>query len=550
MAIVRPGVEGGVDAGEARVRREAAAGRPERERAAPGRELLHVRPEVVAVVLDAARPRPTACCWTAVSWWLRLAKAPSSGSKIPSLDSKLYCEASAVLTATFRSWLLAIASVDRPRRARGAALRRRGPERAARPAARAAPKRPRSAWRRSRRGQGQEARQRRAARTDREIGNLFIPVTPSSTFLRIWRPNVSRSSALFPFPVRTLPGSRGPPPQRGRPSYRTAAARTPRGPSAFPRIETGHRRPDRQRASGGRLLAAARPRDRAAGMKGAARTAARRARAARPRSDDARRVRSATPAGQRRRREEGRRVRMERPRRERRPSRPSSTIRPQYMHGDAVGDARTTTARSCEMKSIRQARLLAQVGEQVQDLRGDRHVERGDRLVADEELRAAWPAPARSRRAGAGRPRTPTGSGGPRPPGGRPPRAARRPLAGSSRARASLCTRSGSAIWSPDRHAGIERALRILKDDLDVAALARAARGPRGPSQSSPSNRISPAVGSSRRSSSRPIVLLPLPDSPTRPSVSPRADLERDAVDGPHAPVRPRRRARGGRDRP
>ena len=39
---------------------------------------------------------------------------------------------------------------------------------------------------------------------------------------------------------------------------------------------------------------------------------------------------------------------------------------------------------------------------------------------------------------------------------------------------------------------------------------------------SRPSNLIEPLVGSSRRSSSRPVVDLPQPDSPTSPSVSPR----------------------------
>ena len=38
---------------------------------------------------------------------------------------------------------------------------------------------------------------------------------------------------------------------------------------------------------------------------------------------------------------------------------------------------------------------------------------------------------------------------------------------------------------------------------------------------SSPSSRIVPSVGSSRRSSSLPTVDLPQPDSPTRHSVSP-----------------------------
>ena len=46
-----------------------------------------------------------------------------------------------------------------------------------------------------------------------------------------------------------------------------------------------------------------------------------------------------------------------------------------------------------------------------------------------------------------------------------------------------------------------------------------------------PSKRIVPAVGSMSRSSSRPTVVLPQPDSPTSPRVSPRADVEADAID-------------------
>ena len=49
-----------------------------------------------------------------------------------------------------------------------------------------------------------------------------------------------------------------------------------------------------------------------------------------------------------------------------------------------------------------------------------------------------------------------------------------------------------------------------------------------------PSKTIVPAVGSMSRSSSRPTVVLPQPDSPTRPSVSPRRTDEVDAVDGAH----------------
>ena len=56
-------------------------------------------------------------------------------------------------------------------------------------------------------------------------------------------------------------------------------------------------------------------------------------------------------------------------------------------HRHAVGEV-PTTARSCEMKRYVSAELAPAVAQQVQDLRLDRDVERGDRLVADDELRA------------------------------------------------------------------------------------------------------------------------------------------------------------------
>ena len=51
---------------------------------------------------------------------------------------------------------------------------------------------------------------------------------------------------------------------------------------------------------------------------------------------------------------------------------------------------------------------------------------------------------------------------------------------------------------------------------------------------SRPSKMTLPPVGSSSRVISRPVVDLPQPDSPTRPSVSPCAHVEVDAVDGLH----------------
>ena len=73
-----------------------------------------------------------------------------------------------------------------------------------------------------------------------------------------------------------------------------------------------------------------------------------------------------------------------------------------------------------------------------------------------------------------------------------------------------------------DRHARAERAERILEHDLDAARASRAAppgrrrRCARRRAPSSPS-----AIGCSA-SSARPSVVLPEPDSPTMPSVSPR----------------------------
>jgi hypothetical protein len=71
-----------------------------------------------------------------------------------------------------------------------------------------------------------------------------------------------------------------------------------------------------------------------------------------------------------------------------------------------------------------------------------------------------------------------------------------------------------------DRHARVERRVGILEDDLHVARQG-AQLVLAGAVTSLPSNQTSPEVGSIRRRMQRPVVLLPQPDSPTRPSVSP-----------------------------
>ena len=55
---------------------------------------------------------------------------------------------------------------------------------------------------------------------------------------------------------------------------------------------------------------------------------------------------------------------------------------------------------------------------------------------------------------------------------------------------------------------------------------AASPRGREGRSMSAPSKRRLPAVGSISRAAMRPMVVLPLPDSPTRPTTSPRPTVK------------------------
>src|SRR5205085_1185532 len=70
----------------------------------------------------------------------------------------------------------------------------------------------------------------------------------------------------------------------------------------------------------------------------------------------------------------------------------------------------------------------------------------------------------------------------------------------------------------------VEGRYRLVRDDqLRPARKSASGRSRRGPRRSMcfPWKRISPSVGSYRRTMVRPRVDLPHPDSPTRPSVSP-----------------------------
>ena len=80
---------------------------------------------------------------------------------------------------------------------------------------------------------------------------------------------------------------------------------------------------------------------------------------------------------------------------------------------------------------------------------------------------------------------------------------------------------SGSSTMSRRPHPRVQRRVRILKHDLHVAPRFAHAAACEKRSTSSPLKRTDPEVGSISRSRQRPVVVLPLPDSPTRPNVSP-----------------------------
>ncbi len=73
----------------------------------------------------------------------------------------------------------------------------------------------------------------------------------------------------------------------------------------------------------------------------------------------------------------------------------------------------------------------------------------------------------------------------------------------------------------PQRHARVQRGHRVLKDHLHPPAHPPHLRA-RQRRQAGPSNVTWPEVGSTRRRMARPVVDLPLPDSPASPNTSPR----------------------------
>ena len=216
------------------------------------------------------------------------------------------------------------------------------------------------------------------------------------------------------------------------------------------------------------------------------------------------------------------RVRMVRARRRVASVGPLSTTRPRYMIDDAVAEV-LDHAEVVADEQVGEVERLAQLDEQVQHLRLDRHVERRDRLVADQELRLhgerardadarALPARELVRKAAHQR------------------RIEADAVRAASRRSRLLLAAGDEAVRDrrladdvDDAHPRIERRVRILEDHLHLELLQRA---PRPAAARRATRRASSARLRSARSSptaSRPSVDLPQPDSPTRPTTSPGA---------------------------
>ena len=80
---------------------------------------------------------------------------------------------------------------------------------------------------------------------------------------------------------------------------------------------------------------------------------------------------------------------------------------------------------------------------------------------------------------------------------------------------------SGSSTICRARIRGFSERMRILKDDLHVAASFAQPPARNAEHVLAAEPHRSPEVGSINRMRQRPVVVLPLPDSPTRPNVSP-----------------------------
>ena len=191
---------------------------------------------------------------------------------------------------------------------------------------------------------------------------------------------------------------------------------------------------------------------------------------------------------------------------------------------------RAMIPRSCEISRIAVFSSAAKPFSSVEHLRLDRHVERGRRLVGDQQASDCRPPPSRSSRAGAFRRRT----GGDRRRRALPDAECRRAAASRAPSRAARprligsCSMIASPIWSPMVITGFSELIGSWK----IIAMSRpriSGMSLRGSvSRFTPSNRMRPleirpgGSGISRRMDKRRHRSCPSPNSPTMPTATAR----------------------------
>ena len=175
------------------------------------------------------------------------------------------------------------------------------------------------------------------------------------------------------------------------------------------------------------------------------------------------------------------------------------------------------------MSTIAVPSLGPQVAQHVEDPGLDGHVQRGGRLVGDQQLRVGRPAPSRSSPAAACRRRAGAGTRAAAAAGQRDADQLEqldRPRPARPRRACPRCRRSTSPIWRPDGEHRVQRGHRLLEDVGDLRG--RGCRAARASGSSSSVAALEPdasrrcvAVRGSSRVSDIAVTLLPQPDSPT-----------------------------------
>src|SRR4051812_2808926 len=203
---------------------------------------------------------------------------------------------------------------------------------------------------------------------------------------------------------------------------------------------------------------------------------------------------------------------------------------PEIHDGNAVADVpHDAEIMADEQQS--EAELAAQLEKQIDDLRLDRHIERGHRLVADDHV-GLHGKRARDRDTlalSAGKlVRKPAGEIGIEPDRREPFRDISRRLGAAHQS----CASGPSAIARPTRMRGSSDANGSWNTIWTRVVRLTGRRPP--DMTGAPAMRAAPDVGGRMPTMTRPSVDFPQPDSPTRPQHLARTDRQRHAVERMH----------------